>query len=496
MKCPNCGCEIKEGHLYCETCGTEIQMVPDFEPEIENSIMETLSNLAEGIRGKNRAEKSSKGKNAHNGEDGKEAGEPDESRGQPEKNRWKDRKWVLVSLVTFIVATLVIVFAAVYMYRGYSVPYQTRRARAYAESGDYAKAIECLERARGLRSDIAELVLLEADYCYQSGDKERAADILLTLVGKEYLEYEDKEKLYEKIIDIYNEEDRYEDINELLISCTDSEIVNHFQQFLALPPEFGYESGSYDEVVTLTLSANTAGTIYYTLDGSEPDERSRIYTAPLLLESGDYQVTAVFINEYGIRSDSARNWYVINLSVPDAPEVPVASGDYDTPVKIEVIVPEGSTVYYTTNGATPDDYSQQYTGPIAMPLGRTNFKFVAISEEGVSSEIVNRSYSLTLDTDITVTRAVNIIVDALYRRRVLSDLQGHSYGIEGKYVFKYDSIVEIPNLGYYYILNEYVEDNSGNQTKTERLYAVEVNTGAPNRLIYDENGKMGLIPLN
>ena len=61
MKCPNCGCEIKEGHLYCETCGTEIQMVPDFEPEIENSIMETLSNLAEGIRGKNRAEKIPKG---------------------------------------------------------------------------------------------------------------------------------------------------------------------------------------------------------------------------------------------------------------------------------------------------------------------------------------------------------------------------------------------------------------------------------------------------
>ena len=63
------------------------------------------------------------------------------------------------------------------------------------------------------------------------------------------------------------------------------------------------------------------------------------------------------------------------------------------------------------------------------------------------------------------------------------------------YVFKYDTIVEIPNSGYYYVLNEYVEDESGNQTKTERLYAVEVYTGAPNRLIYDENGQMGLISL-
>ena len=65
----------------------------------------------------------------------------------------------------------------------------------------------------------------------------------------------------------------------------------------------------------------------------------------------------------------------------------------------------------------------------------------------------------------------------------------------GKYVFKYNTIVEIPNLGYYYILNEYIESETGVQTKTEHLYAVEVYTGAPNRLIFDENGQAGLISL-
>lgn len=55
--------------------------------------------------------------------------------------------------------------------------------------------------------------------------------------------------------------------------------------------------------------------------------------------------------------------------------------------------------------------------------------------------------------------------------------------------------MEIPNLGYYYKLNEYVEDEYGNRTQTERLYAVEVYTGSPNRLTYDENGEMGLIAL-
>ena len=41
MICPRCGYEMQEEHLYCERCGAEIQIVPDFEPEIQNSIEET-----------------------------------------------------------------------------------------------------------------------------------------------------------------------------------------------------------------------------------------------------------------------------------------------------------------------------------------------------------------------------------------------------------------------------------------------------------------------
>ena len=40
MKCPNCGFEIPEGHMYCDNCGKEINFVPDFEPEVENEINE------------------------------------------------------------------------------------------------------------------------------------------------------------------------------------------------------------------------------------------------------------------------------------------------------------------------------------------------------------------------------------------------------------------------------------------------------------------------
>ncbi len=71
-----------------------------------------------------------------------------------------------------------------------------------------------------------------------------------------------------------------------------------------------------------------------------------------------------------------------------------------------------------------------------------------------------------------------------------------SLQLEGKYVFvPRNTIVQIEGLGYYYVLDEYEESGNGNRTRTERLYAVEVYTGVPNRLTYDENGKMGLISL-
>ncbi|MBQ8598457.1 MAG: chitobiase/beta-hexosaminidase C-terminal domain-containing protein, partial [Lachnospiraceae bacterium] len=268
------------------------------------------------------------------------------------------------------------------------------------------------------------------------------------------------------------------------------------QQYMAMTPEFSYEAGSYEKVIPLKISANTSGTIYYTLDGSEPDEHSTVYTAPIFLESGEYQVGAVFINDYGIKSSVARNWYMINLTVPDQPELLLYSGEYNVPTMIEVAMPEEGTVYYTTDGSNPTGDSLVYTGPIEMPLGKSNFKFVTISDEGVSSQVVSRSFDFDLKTDVSTQQAIVNVISALYNRGVLRDLQGHSFEIEGRYVFEYDTIVEIPNLGYYYVLNEFVEEPNGNKVRTERLYAVEVYSGAANRLTYDANGQMGLIPLD
>ena len=52
MKCQKCGATLLGGHLYCDVCGAEYQIVPDFEPELEISMAKSLSGLSESIQEK------------------------------------------------------------------------------------------------------------------------------------------------------------------------------------------------------------------------------------------------------------------------------------------------------------------------------------------------------------------------------------------------------------------------------------------------------------
>ena len=482
MVCPSCGYVMKEDHLYCERCGAEIQIVPDFEPEIENSITETLSTVAEEI----------------NPEKSKPASKKAEYFGKEDIFFGiTSKKMVLITTLSFVLMILVVLVIAVLVYQNYSSDYQLHQAENLMEQGKYQEALPYLGKAKKIQTDDVDIPYVEAECFYQEGQKERARLLLLDTVQNRSLDEEHKEKYYGFLIQIYEETENYEEINQVLLESNDTELQTHFQHYMAMKPEFGYPTGNYEQVISLKISANTSGRIYYTMNGDVPDEHSTRYTSPILLEPGEYRIRAIFVNDYGIRSDMAENYYLIDVEIPEAPEISLESGDYTTPCRIEVLSQSGGTIYYTTNGAIPtEDNGTIYVNPIEMPLGRTNFRFVVISEEGVQSEVVSRSYDLELQTQVSVGKATENIKRALLEQHILTDMLGNSPEIEGKYGYKYESLVEIPNMGYYYKLSEFVQSESGVRTSTGRLYAVEVYTGVPNRLVYDENGQMGLIPLN
>lgn len=494
MKCPNCGNEMEEGHLICEVCGNEIRIVPDFEPEIENSITEALSTLA-ALQDEEQADKEAETVQEPD-EKQEEAEAVDKEKAyREEKKRIYERSRQLGGLIAVgIMLFIALIFWMFYSYHVQTVSYQVDKAKEYAARGNYEEAISYLDNAYKKDDTQAQILFLKADYFYLMTDNESALQALKQIIDKGIYPYEDVEEAYDKMITIYTREERYEDINELLLSCKEDSIVNMFQSYMAKEPEFSYVEGDYAEVIPLKLSSNTSGTIYYTTDGTIPNESSQVYTAPLFLENGDHTISALFINDYGIRSEVVSKSYHINLEVPNAPEVELYSGIYTQPMMISVNGQAGCSTYYTTDDSQPTKDSVPYSGPIPMPLGTTNFKFVNVSEDGIYSDVTMRTYTLRLHNTLTTDEAVERLVNRLVEIHYLLNADGKVELQSGTFSYQFSSVLQIGE-DVYFTINEYYDDGTGLMSRTDKVFLVQAYTGAAARLGYDENGEFAAVPI-
>lgn len=475
MNCPKCGAVIPDGSLYCEICGEDIHIVPDFEPEIELSIRETLSSLVEDISDKEplseETEEVSYAKN-----------------GKKEKN---NKILLIAATVVVTVFVIAVVGFGIYIYRYNSLDYQLGRAAQCLADKQYEDAIEYYERALLLDDTNVAAKFMLADVYYVVERKADAVNLLLEIAySGEYTEVitaEDLVKAYTKIINIYKEQDNYEAIRDLLKDCNNQDVFTMFQEFSAKEPGFSYESGSYETVIPLKLTATTTGTIHYTTDGSIPTEESDIYTTPIFLETGDYTISAVFINSYGISSEVVTKSYHVEVLQPVAPEISVDSGEFNYPTLIETEVPEGYAVYYTTDGTDPDENSIKYTGPIPMPLGTSTFRFITYDENDLKSDVVIKNFKLELYTEQTPQEAVYKIMEALINRGKLYDFNGTSGETDGRYQYIFQYAVTVEDAGDFYVIAEEIEDSTGARDRTGTNYAVNIYTGDCYKLYIDEN---------
>lgn len=494
MKCPNCGNEMEEGHLICEVCGNEIRIVPDFEPEIENSITEALSTLA-ALQDEEQADKEAETvQEPDEKQEEAEAVDKEKAYREEKKRIYERSRQLGVLIAVGIMLFIALIFWMFYSYHVQTVSYQVDKAKEYAARGNYEEAISYLDNAYKKDDTQAQILFLKADYFYLMTDNESALQALKQIIDKGIYPYEDVEEAYDKMITIYTREERYEDINELLLSCKEDSIVNMFQSYMAKEPEFSYVEGDYAEVIPLKLSSNTSGTIYYTTDGTIPNESSQVYTAPLFLENGDHTISALFINDYGIRSEVVSKSYHINLEVPNAPEVELYSGIYTQPMMISVNGQAGCSTYYTTDDSQPTKDSVPYSGPIPMPLGTTNFKFVNVSEDGIYSDVTMRTYTLRLHNTLTTDEAVERLVNRLVEIHYLLNADGKVELQSGTFSYQFSSVLQIGE-DVYFTINEYYDDGTGLMSRTDKVFLVQAYTGAAARLGYDENGEFAAVPI-
>lgn len=483
MICPKCGTNMEPGFLYCHKCGEEIKIVPDFEPEIENSISEILINVADELE-KETAKNSTGYKNGE--EEYSEDFRKDDKRQQVDK---MSARIIIGAGVAFVVIILIIAIVGNIIHVKYfSYEHQMKEAYECMQQERYDQAIEFYNRALDInpKSSLARYYL--GDAYMKRGDVDSALIIFKEVAISEG-GVEERVSACQTVVDIYSEANDYRAISEFLLAMGDNEVSNAFQKYKAKEPDFSYEEGSYEAIIPLKLTSNTAGKIYYTTDGSEPSVLSEVYNSPIFLENGKHTVKAYFVNEFGVASKVVSKNYIIDVSIPFAPEVSAYSGDYSVPTEISVEVPDDSIVYYTTDGTEPTSDSQTYKQPIPMPVGKSKFKFVTYNAEGVSGDIVTRDYNLELKTEIKVADAEDIITQGMLESGKIYDTSGHAYDISGKYVYKLWYVTNIKENGDFYIIAEYYDDTEGIVTRTGALYAVGVYDGIRYRLSLDENSQ-------
>ncbi len=483
MKCPNCGNELEEGKLLCESCGYEIKIVPDFDIELEDKLNESISSVMKDMAGEEMA------------------GEEDDLKDSISDyflNRpihLSATKKAILALVVFLVIAGSIAVFTVHMvedYRYNSYDYQYDRAVDCAAHNDYSEAVRYLERALAISSGDLDVRFLLAKYYEKNGQQQSTISLLRELleIGAGYAK---RDEVYDMLLEIYEDRNEYDLMGALLVECDVPRIVTKYNKYVALKPEFNKQGGVYEELISISLKGNTQGFVYYTLDGTVPTENASVYETPILLEPGEYTIKAMFVNMYGMKSEIETQHYYINLSAPEAPVIEPESGTYTAPVLIEVYRDYGTKVYYTTDGSVPDKSSTQYTAPIEMLYGISNFSFIAMDESGLRSDVVKRTYQLEAQANFDTELALQVLKNSLYASGKLLDTDGSVPNKSGSNQYKVRTLFQTDASMYYIVYEEYV-DITGERHETNDIYAIDVNT-AELYLAYKVNeGKYNLQP--
>lgn len=438
MKCANCGADIPAGMLICPDCGTEVQMVPDYNPlddvltrEVKGSVEDVTRPLPNSsgqvYQQRNRSRQQPQNstrvlgqgeldrirssqmqasqKSNYRGRD--TVGEerirptgrdtrtqqtnyrtPDERRRQKAlrmQQAKKKRRNMMIVVVAILIAVGV---GGVLLYQNSYSGTLNKAEKAY-RSGEYSKAIRYYNLAIAKDNTRATAYVGLSKVYIAQDELDKAENMFLNAIDSQ----PENTDLYEALAQFYIKTDQADKISGTLDGSSKS-VLKEMSDYVSDMPEFSLEEGTYTEVQQVSLSGN--GKIYYTTDGNEPTTDSTLYTEPILIEDGTVVIKAICVNKKGIPSLVATKTYQVEIPIEDAPAVTPSTGQYTSATQISITVPEGYTAYYTMDNTTPTTASTQYTGPIDMPEGQTIFSAILVNKNGKTTQVTKRNYVLNL----------------------------------------------------------------------------------------------------
>ncbi|HIX48658.1 MAG TPA: chitobiase/beta-hexosaminidase C-terminal domain-containing protein [Candidatus Mediterraneibacter caccavium] len=417
MICRHCGAAIPDDQMVCPRCGAEVQIVPDYNPlddvlarEVKGSVegatrqiqTDDIRRYRRGGRDQNvnatrvlsqdemdriRKDRRYGGRQTDPGRRN-----TDELRRQRQQKRLEAAKRKRRNLLITLFVILALIVAGVVIVYQNSYTGMIRKGYNAIQTRDYTAAERYFERAIIKDKSRPEAYVGQAEIYIDQDDLDSAEEVFQDAIQTQ----PSNVKLYQAAIDFYMDTEQAAKISELLQDCEDETVLDAVADYISSAPEFSPEEGTFEEVQEITLTSETGGDIYYTLDGSDPSAESGTkYTEPILLQDeGEFEIRAVAVNARGIPSVVSSGTYVIQFPIVDAPAVTPSTGQYSQPQQITITVPDGYTAYYTMDGTTPTASSTRYTGPVMMPENaQTIFMAVLVNDNnGKTTEATTRNY--------------------------------------------------------------------------------------------------------
>ena len=283
MVCRNCGSAIPDGQLYCPFCGEEVQLVPEYSS-------------VDMQRAKKRMEEEELAREQRRREL--------EAEEREKEKRMKPGTRILCAvLIAALTAGMTVCMHTMIERNNHAnFGYLFTQAGRRRQSGDAAGALRYLVQAEAVMPDGSiELPLLKSDLLKELGQLENAEAVLYELLTANRSDI-----VYEKLFACLMEDGQNEEIASLLKNSGSEKLKEKYHEYLAEPPAMSLMNGNtYAYGTMLSLFADGEGSIFYTMDGTVPDESSTLYTEPILLAVGSNRISAIFINDKGIRSEAA-----------------------------------------------------------------------------------------------------------------------------------------------------------------------------------------------
>ena len=170
-----------------------------------------------------------------------------------------------------------------------------------------------------------------------------------------------------------------------------SQLFVHIPKVLA--PTFSPAAGAVATNTEVTISTATAdATIYYTVDGSDPNTSSSVYSTPITIDA------AKTIKAYAVKAgfpDSEIATAAYTIAAPCAtPTFSPAAGEVEKGSTVEIsCATDGATIYYTTDGTDPTTGSTEYTSAITINSA-TTIKAIAAKDGLANSTVATASYTV------------------------------------------------------------------------------------------------------